>query len=294
VGAERLSGDPRGVAMPADKRHSTKQEKVYLEPFVDELVTAYFQDLREKPRKQSKGKFGFCYVNTPFGTLELRIDSLLYMTAGMLKLIIGNPRRALMAGEMPDNMTVVTDWVVETSLEVIDRIPTYMVNDLVGMIMESQFDVYARDEGKPEVWRTLQEKLSSAAGDRFGVNLLSAFFQHWGILSLEMDSLRTVFRRVVATKGIVGKPWKLFLSKHFREKKKRGRPRSTEYDRLLERRTVNPETETYGKLIRDIVAAASVPPDVARNRLKSAAAYRRKKLRSRLDLEAPPAGKKNS
>src|SRR5262249_27664193 len=152
--------------------------------------------------------FGFCYLDTPLGTLELRIDSLLYMTARMFKLINGRP----------DKTTVVTDEVVETSLEVIDRIPTYMVNDLIGMIMESQFDVYARNEGKPEVWRTLQQKLSSAAGDRFGLKLISALFQHWGILSLEMDSIRTVFQRIVATKGIVGKPWKLFLSKHFREK----------------------------------------------------------------------------
>jgi hypothetical protein len=266
--------------MPADKRQSTEQEKVYLDPFAEELVTDYFQYLREKPRKQSEGKFGFCYVDTPIGTLELRLDALLCMTARMLGLI---------DGRIPGDKTVITDEVVETSLEVVDRIPKYIVNDLIGMIMEAQFDVHALRKGKPDTWRPLQKRLSSPEGDRFGLKVLSALFEHWGILSLEMDSIRTAFQRIVATKGIVGKPWKMFLNKHFREKKKRGRPRRTDYDLLLARRTANPETQTYGKLIRDMVAAASVPPDVARNRLKSAAAYRRKKHQSRLDQGTPPA-----
>jgi hypothetical protein len=266
----------RGV-IPGTRQKKTDptERPLCVGPRATELIREYFQFYRDKPSKQLKGKFGLCYVDTPFGTLEIPLDNLLYATARMLEII--NRRK------MDDKIEITGD-VVHAALDVLARIPAYMANDLVGMILEADFEIYTLNEGKSEAPRILQEQMSSPIGDGFRLRLLRTLFEEGpGTLCLEMDDIRKAFAKVIAKGGKAGRPWKKFLADHFKEKNKPGRPRSTEYDLLLEKRTTNLRMETYGKLVRQLDAAASVPPDVMRNRLKSAAAYRRKKL---------PTGKK--
>jgi hypothetical protein len=255
--------------MGAAKGTTTKRRQFYADPLVIELIHDYFELDQKRPRKQPAGKFGLCYAQTPLGPLEISVDHLLAVTA-----------EALLAteGKRIGDETEITDAVVEASLNILDRIPEYMARDLLGMAMEARVERYAIDLGLPFSQRTLQKRLADPAEELFRMVILKLLFESRGTFSLEMDDIRMAFHSIVSKKGILGKPWRKFLKTELRERKKPGRPRNTDYDLLFNKRTTNPKTETFGRLLRELPSAISVSPDVARNRLKAAAAYRRKKL----------------
>jgi hypothetical protein len=233
--------------------------------FVVDLIYDYFEENRKRPPRPRGGKFGLCYLETPLGTLEIRIDTLLALMAPI-------------GGKISGDEIEITDAIVEASVNALDRIPEYMSQDLFGILMEATAERYAMDHGLSFDWRPFQKKLLNPANDRFRITALRRLFEVWSTASLEMDAVRAAFYQIVSKRGSLQQPWKKFVNTHLRNKKKPGRPSNTDYDVLFKKRATNPKTETFGKLVRELTTAASVPPDVARNRLKAAAAYRRKKL----------------
>jgi hypothetical protein len=71
-----------------------------------------------------------------------------------------------------DNVLEITDRTVHASLEVLDRIPDYMAADLVGMVMEAEFELFAMDEQKPVSWGMLRKRLKDPSEEIFRLVIL--------------------------------------------------------------------------------------------------------------------------
>ena len=106
--------------------------------------------------------------------------------------------------------------------------------------------------------------------------LLGILLLHQGLVALEVDDVRDALMLAVAPNGPLDKQWKRFLEQNLRKKRSRGRPRNAHYDRLFEKKSANPNLETYGKLIREL-SNSGTDSATLRNRLKAAAAYRKKR-----------------
>jgi hypothetical protein len=234
---------------------------------VVEMAELYFEPHRDRPPASPRGTLGFCYIATGIGTLEIHLDTLLALVASMLSTL--SPYK-------PGKITKISEDDVEAAMTIIQRIPDYMANDFIGMTLEASFDQSGRRKKRPTMWRSASARLTGSSGKAFKLKFLNLLFAYPGILALEIDDVRTAFKEVCSKDGAIGPQWEKFVRNHVVNKKGPGRPRNREYDALFEK-YANLATTTYGKLVRELTNPASVTTDVARNRLKSAAAYRRKK-----------------
>ena len=72
------------------------------------------------------------------------------------------------------------------------------------------------------------------------------------------------------------KRWREFIQRHFGTQRKRGRRSEELYDLLFKKRVENPSL-SYGKLALEVAKAKKIDFAIAREQLKAAIAYRRKR-----------------
>jgi hypothetical protein len=238
----------------------------------------YFQLFWGNRPKGSRRKGRVCYVQTALGVLEVRVELLLFFVAKAL---------ALSAGKKLDDPVYVNDDTVETAIAIMDRIPDYLAGDLVGLIKEYQFEKGMDLLDGPFRWKHILKALHSSSEALLGVKVetLRILLENFGITALEIPDVRHAFQRICANRGVIGSQWKRFLSQNFKKKRRPGRPRNEQYDALLQKRFDGSQAISYGQLARELSDA--IPKEKRVNWLKSAASYRRRRLRGAPWLQKP-------
>ena len=207
------------------------------------------EELRDTPR--------YCYVKTVLGYLEIDIRNLLYLTASVVS---------------PNEVTEITEDVLNMALRVVERLPDYLMGDLLGSRYEEVIaQLFHLKVGPPEKPDGLQE--STEEWFRTTRLLLGTV----GPDALEIDLLRRELTRMFSSDGHIGKKaWTRFIESKVRVKRRKGRPRKAEYDLIHElRKGCTPES--YGKLVRQIPSFDNINHADLLNRVKAAESYRKKK-----------------
>jgi hypothetical protein len=223
----------------------------------------------EQPEELRDGK-GFCYVNTALGYFEIDIFSLLSTTA-----IFTKRGARVTSGE---NLEI-TEEVINAALYVLRRLPSYVMTDLIGIAFEHDSNRNLSKGDHPVTWAELSKLIYNREDHKGDLGLLQAVLKKLGPGSLEMDDLRDGLTLLFSRKGLFGpKAWQKLIKDSLHPRKRRGRPRKTEYDQIFAKQISNSKKETYGKLIRELPNADSETHETLRNRLKVAMAYRKKNL----------------
>jgi phage protein U len=199
----------------------------------------------------------YCYVKTNLGYLEIDIRSLLYLTARLIT---------------PHEVTEITEAVLETALRAIQRLPDYLMHDLVGI----GYEEFLRERLDLELHRRKNDDNLHGNKEK-SIHLFEMLLSNVGPGLLQIDAFRDEFIRLFSGDGYIGKKtWKIFVESKIRVKKRRGRPRKSEYDLIYQQRKEDAQ-ESYGKLLRKISSSESVSHAVLLNRAKAAVAYRKRK-----------------
>jgi hypothetical protein len=215
-----------------------------------EAFEQFKYELDEEMRDTSR----YCYVKTVLGYLEVDVRSLLYVTARIIS---------------RTDVTEIDEAIIEAAVRAIQRLPDCLLDDLWGLRYEEfvreRFDlVFHR--------RTPDEKTLKTSG----LELLELLFRTMGPASLKCNIFRDIFVAIFSSDGDNGQnSWQKLIASEVKVKRRRGRPRKSEYDVIFQERTGG--TESYGKLIRRIRSSDSVSPEVFLNRVKAAVAYRKRK-----------------
>jgi len=215
-----------------------------------------FEQFRYELPEEMRDTTRYCYVETVLGYLEVDVRSLLYLTARFIS---------------PNHVTEIDEAVIETALRVIQRLPDRLLDDLVGLgyeeFVRERFDLVFRPREPNEKKLEINEH---------GIELGKLLFRRMGPGSLRCDIFRDMFIAMFSSDGYNGHNlWQKLIKSEIKAKRRRGRPRKSEYDALYQERTAG--TESYGKLIRRIRSSDSVSPEVFLNRVKAAVAYRKRK-----------------
>ena len=199
----------------------------------------------------------YCYVKTVLGYLEIDIRKLLYLMAYVVS---------------PDEVTEITEDVLEMALRVVERLPDYLMNDLLGSrheeLLRKRVDLELRPRRDDD-----QLQVDTEAG----IHLVRLLLSKIGPGILEIDLLRHTFTGLFSSRGYVGrKAWTSFVESSVQVKRRKGRPRKSEYDLIYQQRTGG-APESYGKLLRQISSSDTITRDVFLNRAKAAVSYRKRK-----------------
>jgi hypothetical protein len=213
------------------------------------------------------GPLGSAQIDLGWCTLQVELKFVLYLAATAPSNWRGRFRNVLIDRR-----------VVDRAVSIIQRFPGYIKNDLVGLWEDSRFEKYVRSDEAESLSRLMTERSSqfsdlATLSDR--VFLLSEMIFH-GPRWLEVDKARQVFNKLLFTPGKGQEGWLHFIRTTLLPKKKRGRPRNSEYDRIFQMRESDPLKLSYGKLARQTASFDSSHPEITRNRLRAALAQRRK------------------
>lgn len=191
------------------------------------------------------------------GCLEIDIRNLLYLTARLVS---------------PNEVTEITEDVLDMALRVVGRLPDYLMNDLIGSRYEEligeRLDLELHPRKDDDQMQENREK---------GIRLLELLLRNVGPGLLEIDPFRREFISLFSSDGYVGrKAWTSFIESKVRVKRRKGRPRKHEYDLIYQQRT-GCTPESYGKLLRRIAGSDTLNYADVLNRAKAAVSYRKRK-----------------
>jgi hypothetical protein len=249
-----------------DQETYTISAPVMLKAF--EAFAQFKYELPEELRDTRK----YCYVRTALGYLEIDVMSLLCLTARLV-----NPRVV----NKSDGKVEITDEIVSSAVEVIQRLPEYLLNDLVGIAFEEFFCHHYREGLQGKRWPEISRRLYDRKKQTGNLGSLQMILTEFGSGSLEIDDVRDAFTALFSRRGYAGeKPWKTFVKGTIRTKRRPGRPRKSEYDWIYQQRASKPEAESYGKLVKQILSSDPETTAVKLNRAKAAVAYRKRQTLS--------------
>jgi hypothetical protein len=250
---------------------------------VDKAVSA-LAGLRGEPRIEPlAAELGFCFIETTLGVLQVDVGRLLLLTGSILQ---HDPKASRKGASIEVELT---EDVVDATAEIIKSVPRYIERDLPGMFSEAQFMLLANDVENPQLRKigvhrpyTIEKlcKVFFARGEKrriIHLKLLGELLAKQPFITLSIPEIAEAFAWAISEKGPVGpKPWRKFVEQHICEKRARGRRRDKLYDVLFERRTENAGL-SYGKLAREVAKLKNIEFAVARDQVRAAIAYRRKK-----------------
>jgi hypothetical protein len=258
--------------------------------FLDKAIKSFsvFQD--NPIADPTSPELGFCFVKTSLGVLQIDIGWLLLLIGGILD------RKVSKRGKSVE--IKVTEDVLDATLEVIRAIPRYIHRDMLGMFFEADGLVAfkavenprLRDIGIDKPY-TVEKicKLLLVHGDKretVDLRMLGALVST-GLPAFAVPEIEEAFVNAVSERGSVGTgPWRKFIRQHFREKRGRGRRSNQLYDDLFKKRMENPDL-SYGKLAREVAKSKNIEFTIARDQLKAAIAYRRKKALNPKQVRIP-------
>jgi hypothetical protein len=242
-----------------------------------------FRAFRDQPYKRPFApELGFCFVKTTLGVLQIDVGWLLTLVGGIV-----DPSQT----KTKDGTTEVqlTDVALEAALEVVSSVGRYVERDLLGMFYEAEFVIkrhqikHVLPIDRPYTLNKMVEFLLSSKERRriAGWKVLAALLSEPSIPFLLVPG---VIEALVAALSERDLPrWRQFVSRYFGDQQKRGRRAEKLYDVLFARRVENPGL-SYGKLALEVAKTKNIEFTVAREQVKAAIAYRRKRadrLRSR-------------
>jgi len=264
-------------AKPGNKKRPKPSLRTSGDAFFKQKAINAFRAFQDEPYLEPISELGFCFVKTTLGVLQVDIGWLLMLIAGILQSHSHLLEQDTVEIEM-------TDDVLDATVEVLKSVPRYIEADLLGMYGEAGFLVRAkalkntRHLDKPLTHEQALRILLNTGEKREIVNvkflgdLLAAWPQ-----ALLWPQVLDAFMTTVSERGHVGtKPWRKFIERHFDKKPKRGRRSEELYDTLFKKRLENPGL-SYGKLAREVAKVKNIEFTLAREQLKAAIAYRRKK-----------------
>jgi hypothetical protein len=272
------------TAKHANKKRSAPRLRVSAPGFfVDKAIKAFsaFQD--ELSLKPTAPELGFCSVRTVLGVLQIDIGWLLVLIAGILHDDAGVIRKGASIE------IKLTEDVLDAAVETVRAIPRYIDRDVLGMYFEANAMLATKHVENPRLHEIgldrpyTFEKLSKllfAHGDKRKIIHLEFLGQLLGTADPAVFSIPEImdaFIRAISEDGPVGMGrWRKFIEQNFRKKRGPGRRSEELYDKLFKERSENPGL-TYGKLAREVAKLKNIEFGVARDQLKAAIAYRRKK-----------------
>jgi hypothetical protein len=240
---------------------------------VIQYAKSSFKSFCRKPARKASGPMGIGYVDLGTATLQVDLGFILGLAAGPMKY-----KRAYLTRKE----VTIDRAAVDRAASLLQRYPKYIENDLEGIRLEIDLEerfkaidhkdaqaFYRALEGTnlskfsdPEI---LQDKLSL-------LSKIASYGDRW----LEVDHTRKTFEGFIRSGGKFEKQWAKFLRASVLPKKKPGRPRNNDYDRFFQLRAGNPTKFTYGKLAQMVANFDAAQTSLIRNRLRAAAAQRRK------------------
>jgi hypothetical protein len=252
--------------------------------FVKKAVKAFSEFQDEPYLKPTSPELGFCFVKTTLGVLQIDIGWLLMLIPGIVRHDI-NPSE----GQGESWEIELTEDDLHETLATIRAIPRYIERDLLGMYIEAIVMHRAKDAENPRLHEigldkpyTIEKicKLLFEHGDKrtiVDLELLGQILATGEPTVFSIPEIMDAFLRAISEDGPVGTAsWRKFLEQNFRKKRRRGRQREELYDKLFKRRSEDPAL-TYGKLAAEVAKLKNIEFRVARDQLKAAIAYRRKK-----------------
>lgn len=236
-----------------------------------------FKSFRENPHHMPISELGYCFVKTGLGVLQVDVGWLLILVGGILQ------RSKQKSGEVEE--IELTEDVLDASVEVLRAIPRYVDADEPGMFFEADFFVRTKslERGKipfdnPFTIGQVFQLMLAKGEKREIINLkfLGSLLAGWPH-ALLLPEVAEAFMTTISEQGQVGtKAWGKFLDKHFHQARRRGRRREALYDSLFKKRLEDP-TLSYGKLALEVSRVRKIDLNTAREQLKAAIAYRRRK-----------------
>ncbi|PYT60631.1 MAG: hypothetical protein DMG35_10835 [Acidobacteria bacterium] len=268
------SKDPKA----GGQKTSKPRLRVSADRFFTSKAAEAFSRFQDKPPLEAISELGFCFVKTTLGYLQVDIGWLLILVGGILQ-VEKHQRKQPMA------QIELTDDVLDATVEVLRAVNRYTQVDLLGMYFEAGFLVKAKtlEEtrlpfGKPyTVEKLLTLMLSKKEKHEMGsLEFFADLLGAWpGALLL--PEVLEMFIQTTAEQGPEQtKRWREFIQRHFGTQRKRGRRSEELYDLLFKKRVENPSL-SYGKLALEVAKAKKIDFAIAREQLKAAIAYRRKR-----------------
>jgi hypothetical protein len=254
IGKLRTSADYRLVEK-ARKAFSAFRGEPYKKPFVPEL--------------------GFCFIRTTLGVLQIDVGWLLTLVGG-----IADPSQT--KTERGTTEVQLTDDALEAALEVVRSIDRYIQRDLLGMFFEAEFVInrkrikHALPIDKPYTLNKVVEFLLSSQERRriAGWEALAGLLNEPSVPVLLVPGVIEALVAAISERDVPR--WRQFVSRYFGAQQKPGRRAEKLYDVLFARKMENPAL-SYGKLALEVAKAKNIEFTVAREQVKAAIAYRRKK-----------------
>jgi hypothetical protein len=272
------------IAKPVSKGRSKPSLRASAErSFVGKAIKAFssFQD--EPYLRPTAPELGFCFVKTPLGVLQIDI--------GWLLMLVGHIISDGKVHEEGKRVEIeLTDDILDATVEIVRAVPRYIERDLLGMYFEAEGLVRFKTELNPRLREigidkpyTVEKlcKLLFVHGEKreiIDLTLLGKLLTTPDLAGMSVPEIMEAFVGAISEQGPVGaKPWRKFVEQHFRKKQGKGRRRQELYDVLFKKRTENPGL-SYGRLAREVAKSKNIEFSVARDQVKAAIAYRRKKM----------------
>jgi hypothetical protein len=237
-----------------------------------------FAAFQDKPPLKPISELGFCFVKTTLGYLQVDVGWLLMLIGGILESEKHQAKPEVVEIEL-------TDDVLDATVEVLRSVRRYIQVDLLGMYIEAELLVRAKSiklthlplDRPYTVEKLLTFMLSKREKhENATLKFLGDFLAAWPPALLLPEVLETFISAISKQDPTGTKRWRELIQRLFGTKPRRGRRSEELYDILFKKRLENPGL-SYGKLAIDVAKAKNIEFTVAREQLKAAIAYRRKK-----------------